>query len=79
MSDTIRAALEAAARGICLSISKSEACRAPCLLCREGAVAAVAAFLRAAPDLWAYPGGLRRVNHSLADAIEEAAKEAGDG
>jgi hypothetical protein len=33
----------------------------------------VAAFLRAAPALWTYAGGLRQINNALAEAVEEAA------
>jgi hypothetical protein len=85
MTDTIRAALEAAGRGMCMSISDNEACRAPCLLCREGATAAVAAFLRALPDeavlrLMTMEQDVHRGwRDILAAAVEAAAKEAGDG
>lgn len=78
MSDAaIRAALDAARVGMCLSISDAEPCHAPCLLCREGAAAAVAAFLRALPhskgkgwqELWN--------TGDLAAAVEKEARDAG--
>ena len=84
MSDpAMRAALEAATRGICRSISEAETCRAPCLLCREGAAAAVRDFLRACPVITDLPPGPDRMGFwdaaardRWAAAVEEASRDA---
>jgi hypothetical protein len=75
----IKAALAAARIGIChtLDINPGEpACETPCLLCREGSAAAVAAFLRALPMPDNNSGGW--ACHLVADAVELAAREGSD-
>jgi hypothetical protein len=51
MSEYVKEALEAGRKGICLTldIEPSQVCEKPCQLCREGASAAIAAFLEALP------------------------------
>jgi hypothetical protein len=82
MSDAVKAALDAARMGICrtLDINPGEPpCEAPCLLCREGSAAAVAAFLRALPWLHFEPEesghGENMTGKELAAAVERAAQE----
>jgi hypothetical protein len=82
MTDAVKAALDAARMGICrtLDINPGEPpCEKPCLLCREGSAAAVAAFLRALPPHLVEPspeGGLVAINaHNIAAAVERAAQE----
>jgi hypothetical protein len=84
MSDAVKAALDAARMGICrtLDINPGEPpCEKPCLLCREGSAAAVAAFLRALPTMHfrITPGHVailgQRGLEELAAAVTRAAQE----
>jgi hypothetical protein len=80
MSDAVKTALEAARQGICrtLDINPGEPpCEAPCLLCREGSAAAVAAFLRALPSdvIEELPASPYEFRQHLAAAVARAAQE----
>jgi hypothetical protein len=84
--DAIREAVGAGVRAFCGTLSNPDtrdvACARPCQLCREGAPAAIVAFLRAAADVHAgcYSGmDPRGTLKHLAAAVDRAAKEAGDG
>ncbi len=61
--DAIKRALEAGRIGIChtLDIEPGQACEKPCQLCREGAAAAIAAFLEACPLVSDQPPGMDRM------------------
>jgi len=79
LTDTIRAALEAAAKEVREAFIRPEGCGKlcewePCACARRGGAKGIAAFLRALPD---HAAG--RYGYELAAAVEEAAKEAGDG
>ena len=75
MTDTIRAALEAAAWTIC-EAGEGLRCRKLCGHCPRQAANTIAAFLRQM-DHVACGDGFTLA--SLADAVERAAKEASDG
>jgi peptidoglycan hydrolase-like protein with peptidoglycan-binding domain len=68
MTDTIRAALEAAGAAVVRVQGYADETT------HDAAAAAIAAFLRALPD---HAAG--RYGYELAAAVEAAAKEAGDG
>ena len=82
MSDTIRAALDAAAKEVREAFISPEGCGEvcqwePCRCARQGGAKAVAAFLRALPvhingNVAMFTPG------ELAAAVEAAAKEAGE-
>jgi hypothetical protein len=91
MSDTIRAALDAAAKEVREAFISPEGCGEvcewePCACARRGGAKAIAAFLRALPvglpsgdDASPYRIGSAALQAEWAAAVEEAAKEAGDG
>jgi hypothetical protein len=79
---TIKAALEAAALGVC-SPGSRRACKTACVECVRQAQAAIAAFLRALPGSTRNDGALwwyqipadTETHHWLAAAVEEAARD----
>lgn len=89
MSDPIKAALEAAAWAQCEARARVNECdsarcprREPCPWCAQGAAAAVAVFLRAAPDVIPLGKDMqvslsRTTRVLLAQEVERAAREGG--
>ena len=87
MTDPIRVALEAAYRAECMARARvnecqDEPCGQICGWCREGATAAIAAFLRAiSPDVtFQFRSGEHRTAlDAFADAVLAAAKDRDNG